>query len=132
MACGTAQKSLTNIAFEKKEYLMKFITSYWKGERTLYSAFLAVYFPITFIWIYALFATSANDLKKDAPLIFVAVTAATILLRCYAIVVVWNCAPNNRRKSSVVSFLARAYIAANSFYLVITAVALIGFIPSVL
>ncbi|HAB37020.1 MAG TPA: hypothetical protein DCE52_03285 [Rhodobacteraceae bacterium] len=110
---------------------MNFFMSYWKGERTLYRAFLVIYFPITFFWIYTLFATSANNFSKDAPITFIVMTAITILLRCYAIVVVWNCAPNNRRKSSVVSFFARAYVAANSFYLVITSLALIGFIPSV-
>ena len=110
---------------------MKIIRSFWKGERTLYSAFLAVYFPATFFWIYTLFATSANDFRKDAPIIFIAITAISILVRVYSIVVVWNCAPNNRRKSAVVSFLARAFIASNSLYLVITSVALIGFIPSI-
>ena len=110
---------------------MKILISFWKGDRTLYNAFLAVYFPATFFWIYTLFATSANDFRKDTPILFIVITAISILVRVYSIVVVWNCAPNNRRKSKVVSFFARAFITANSFYLVITSVALIGFIPSI-
>ena len=108
---------------------MKFINEYWHGNRSLSSAFWVVYFPATIVWVYSLFALAAGNVREEAPSVFILIMGVTILVRTLAIIVFWKCAPNNRRQSSLVAFLARGYILLDSSYLIVTAIALIGLLP---